>query len=645
MRRLALLSLLFVALAPPAQAGDSWSTPYAGVRHLHRTTSSPTWNVHALVVDLNVAGVRLGVTPYSLKGHTTSSVASQLHAQAAVNGDFFNYSGYIPSGLTIAGAQRWPGTSDGTGEGTLQFDHGTTRVELTDPPTVVAPATWMDGVVSGHPTIVKNGAVPSLAGTFCTTRHPRTAVGLSADRRQLFIAVVDGRQSSSVGMTCTELGNLLKGLGAAQALNFDGGGSSTMWLSGPGVVNSPSDGSERVVSNQLLVFAGATPPPTQSGTLTGAVYKAPTTAQRLPGATVRLNTGQTAQADATGIYTFTLAPGSYTATATATGYVAASVTRTVTANQLIWGSIGLAAASGPVDTDADGIPDATDNCDAVQNRDQLDTDHDGLGDACDGDDDGDHVFDEDDDCPLVSNPSQLDTDHDGLGDACDADDDDDRVADAQDDCPLVANTDQLDTDHDGHGDACEGDDDADGVGDLVDLCPVTPDPDQLDTDHDGHGDACDADDDNDGALDADDDCPLVANADQADLDGDGQGDACDDDLDGDGVPNETDVCPAIADPAQTDADHDGRGDACEPPADPVDAGVPDAGTEIEPAPDAGPLSAPDAGTAPEGEPPAEEQGGAATGGCGAQTIPAGALAAFAMLVLRRRREGLPRHRP
>ena len=71
------------------------------------------------------------------------------------------------------------------------------------------------------------------------------------------------------------------------------------------------------------------------------------------------------------------------------------------------------------DSDGDGTDDGPDNCPLIANADQLDTDSDGTGDACDTDDDGDGTDDGPDNCPLVSNADQLDTDSDGTGDACD----------------------------------------------------------------------------------------------------------------------------------------------------------------------------------------------------------------------------------
>lgn len=148
------------------------------------------------------------------------------------------------------------------------------------------------------------------------------------------------------------------------------------------------------------------------------------------------------------------------------------------------------------DSDDDGVPDSEDNCPEVANTDQVDTDGDGIGDACDDltgpDGDGDGTPDADDNCPEVANPTQADRDNDGVGDACD-DSDSDGVVDADDNCPDAINPAQTDTDGDGVGDACEEvDSDGDGVSDADDNCPDVSNPRQLDEDNDGIGDECDS---------------------------------------------------------------------------------------------------------------------------------------------------------
>ena len=85
--------------------------------------------------------------------------------------------------------------------------------------------------------------------------------------------------------------------------------------------------------------------------------------------------------------------------------------------------------------DGDGIPDDSDNCPRIANADQLDTDADGLGDVCDGDDDGDGVLDSNDAFPLDVNES-VDTDGDGTGNNADFDDDGDGTLDLIDAFPL-----------------------------------------------------------------------------------------------------------------------------------------------------------------------------------------------------------------
>ncbi len=89
---------------------------------------------------------------------------------------------------------------------------------------------------------------------FVSFRHPRTAIGYTKDEKTFFMITVDGRQPSSAGMTLYELADFMLELGIWEALNLDGGGSTTMVI-GNKIVNSPSDtGGERAVSNALVLI-------------------------------------------------------------------------------------------------------------------------------------------------------------------------------------------------------------------------------------------------------------------------------------------------------------------------------------------------------------------------------------------------------
>jgi exopolysaccharide biosynthesis protein len=93
-----------------------------------------------------------------------------------------------------------------------------------------------------------------------STRAARTAVGTSADGKTLIVAAVEGKSSMSIGMTQAELAEYMKELGCANAINFDGGGSTTMvartaGTTGLSLLNKPSDGSERRVSGSLGIFS------------------------------------------------------------------------------------------------------------------------------------------------------------------------------------------------------------------------------------------------------------------------------------------------------------------------------------------------------------------------------------------------------
>ena len=82
-------------------------------------------------------------------------------------------------------------------------------------------------------------------------RHPRTAIGFNADSTRLYFVVVDGRHLTSVGVTLKEMKGIFDALGAVNAVNLDGGGSSCILVNDE-VLNHPSDGPVRAVGNGCL---------------------------------------------------------------------------------------------------------------------------------------------------------------------------------------------------------------------------------------------------------------------------------------------------------------------------------------------------------------------------------------------------------
>ncbi|MFD3934298.1 phosphodiester glycosidase family protein [Streptomyces sp. NPDC058611] len=114
--------------------------------------------------------------------------------------------------------------------------------------------------VGGREPLVVAGVPRDHDGTPNNAAAPRTAVGLSRDGRRLRLLTVDGRQRDSGGLSLTALGRLMHRAGAHEALNLDGGGSSTLLaaISGaaaPVLENTPSDGRPRPVPNGIVLTA------------------------------------------------------------------------------------------------------------------------------------------------------------------------------------------------------------------------------------------------------------------------------------------------------------------------------------------------------------------------------------------------------
>ena len=119
----------------------------------------------------------------------------------------------------------------------------------------------VQSAVGGGPRLLVDGqvavdwAAEGFDAGFAGSLNPRTAAGISRDGRHLFLVTVDGRQAFSKGVTLPGMAAILKRYGAWNAINLDGGGSTTLAADGLTVSSPGGDGSERPVADMLLVYS------------------------------------------------------------------------------------------------------------------------------------------------------------------------------------------------------------------------------------------------------------------------------------------------------------------------------------------------------------------------------------------------------
>jgi hypothetical protein len=237
----------------PVRAADTWVTVAPGIEHLHRTTGDPQ-DYHVVLVDLSRPEIWLRATAPGENGQRTSEFALSVGATVAINGDLWdadNWSAYEPLGLAVGNGWKWRDDTDVWSF----FACDPTKQCWFDPwgSFVESNPRWYNAVGGMQDLLVIDGVPQSYSSAFHNERHPRTAIGLTEDGETLILLVVDGRRPGALGMNFAELTAVMMEFNAHNAMNNDGGGSSTLFASGS-VQNVPSDGSERVVANHLAVM-------------------------------------------------------------------------------------------------------------------------------------------------------------------------------------------------------------------------------------------------------------------------------------------------------------------------------------------------------------------------------------------------------
>ena len=295
------LFALSVCLPAPSLAVGltkvSESKPWPGVTVRKYRTSSPSADAWAVLVDLCAAGIHVDSTRYTGSLSSTGGWAQSAGVQMATNADFYKTGPNRVYGQSVGEGVPWPVSATGWdaayagewyykkpgwiafGHDWVQFNH--TKQVKANPggrtlggwmPTATTgtfpPGTL--GLASGFPELVTEGVrvtctSPTDASCFpdrsdMRARHPRTAMGLTQDMKTFILLVVDGRTTVSAGMYGTELADAMQKLGAWQAFNLDGGGSSQLWRQGSGYVNNYNGNNNgsglRSVLNHWGIFAG-----------------------------------------------------------------------------------------------------------------------------------------------------------------------------------------------------------------------------------------------------------------------------------------------------------------------------------------------------------------------------------------------------
>ena len=255
------------------QPASLTETLFEGVVYTRQVRRSPRpMVVHLVTVNLATQGVEVLVTPgdptadLPLQARTTSQFLREFDLQVAINGDGFtpwydntilNYYPHTGDPVDVIGFAA----SQGKAYSIDTDDEPTLYISNRNRASLHNPIGRMESAISGNELLLDKGVVrPAPGGEV----QPRTAIGISKTGKKLILVVVDGRQAGySQGATLEELARILKEFGAHQAINLDGGGSSTLVAQGafdrPRLLNSPVNhglpGRQRPVGNHLGIYA------------------------------------------------------------------------------------------------------------------------------------------------------------------------------------------------------------------------------------------------------------------------------------------------------------------------------------------------------------------------------------------------------
>ena len=218
----------------------------------------PDSRVHVLQLDLHEPSLRLEVSAPQARGLAMDQRPETAAALASFNASFFD-GNFVPRGITVGQGQVWAPVLAAEASPWLACD-AWQRCRMRFEGTAGVPAGTANAV-AGTPWLVRDGLVRTQAddatcAALCARTHPRTAVGLTGNGRWLLVVLVEGRRPPVAGVTLVQLSALMRTLGADEAINLDGGGSSTLWVQGRAVMARPAnEPQERALSSTVSIVA------------------------------------------------------------------------------------------------------------------------------------------------------------------------------------------------------------------------------------------------------------------------------------------------------------------------------------------------------------------------------------------------------
>ena len=277
------LSAIFVFTAAFGQSADSlaivnakWTVDSLDGFVLHRHHFAKgnciSSNQYVCVLEIPANSPCRLAFGYEPQRTLTSVHAKKHNALAAVNGSYFDMKEHYPiCHLRIGGkeiGENTPQASDTVNRkyyqyGSLALNDGHPFIFIPDSNRLSERELPYSDIMTAGPLLIHEGRLMPMRAdkTFVTDRHNRTAIGIRADGTVLLVTI-DGRTRHSLGMSLTDFSKLLHYLGCVEALNLDGGGSTTTYVKGypyHGIVNYPSDNrrfdhaGERPVSNCIMI--------------------------------------------------------------------------------------------------------------------------------------------------------------------------------------------------------------------------------------------------------------------------------------------------------------------------------------------------------------------------------------------------------